>query len=283
MIKTEFLKELDRFNLVMKKRVLSNYSGNRESTHVGSGLTFKDYREYVQGDDFRAIDWKVYAKTEKLYIRRFEEERNLSVHIIVDASRSMDYGDPNKYDYAAMIGLGFAYMAMKNNESYEFSIFNNTLNTYRGKASGNRLVGIVDFLSRVKIEGFSNFQKSIQSYKKLIKSRSLVIIVSDFLYNLAEIEETLYHFKKNEIILVQVLDSQEKHLPFEGTSELTDAESGGLLKTFVSKRMQKDYTERLYSHIYTLKEIADSIGAEFISVTTNVPIFETFYHILTKT
>ena len=92
MIDISFLKELDRFNIVLKKRVLSRYQGERESHAEGQGLVFADYKDYVPGDDFRTIDWKIYARTNKFYVKQFEEERNMMVHIIVDASASMDDG-----------------------------------------------------------------------------------------------------------------------------------------------------------------------------------------------
>ena len=124
MIDISFLKELDRFNLVLKKRVLSRYQGERQSHAEGQGLVFADYKDYVPGDDFRAIDWRVYARTDKLHVRRYEEERSLSSHVIVDYSSSMDFGKGvTKADYAAMLGLGFAYLALRENEKFQFSTF----------------------------------------------------------------------------------------------------------------------------------------------------------------
>ena len=91
MISTEFLDQLDRFHLVVKKRVTSNYIGPRRSIATGRGLTFKDHRIYSPGDDIRLIDWKVFARTDDLHIKTFEEERNLTVHIIMDSSASMGF------------------------------------------------------------------------------------------------------------------------------------------------------------------------------------------------
>ena len=109
MINTQFLDELKRFNLVINKRVTSNLAGPRKSIAAGRGLTFKDYRIYAPGDDIRLIDWKVYARTDNLYMKVHEEERNLVVHVILDKSASMDFGRPvSKFDYASMIGVGMA-------------------------------------------------------------------------------------------------------------------------------------------------------------------------------
>src|SRR3989339_535514 len=106
MIDTSFLEQLTRFNLVINKRVTSNLTGPRRSVAAGRGLTFKDYRIYAPGDDIRLIDWKVYARTDHLYIKSYEEERNMTVHVVADCSASMNFGKPvTKWDYASMIGV----------------------------------------------------------------------------------------------------------------------------------------------------------------------------------
>src|SRR3972149_8491344 len=131
MISTDFFEQLDRFHLVIKKRVTSSYMGPRKSVATGRGLMFKEHRIYSPGDDIRLIDWKVFARTDDLYIKTFEEERNLTVHIIMDASASMGFGKPvSKFDYAAMLGVGFAYLAMRDNEKFQFSTFSEGLDVF---------------------------------------------------------------------------------------------------------------------------------------------------------
>ena len=120
MIDISFLKELDRFNLVLKKRVLSRYQGERQSHAEGQGLVFADYKDYVPGDDFRAIDWRVYARTDKFFVKQFEEERNMLVHIVVDASASMDFGRKitKGKEYEVVEEKGNFYRVKDNNGEY---------------------------------------------------------------------------------------------------------------------------------------------------------------------
>src|SRR3990172_11741202 len=92
MIDTNFLSQLKRFHIIVKKRVTSSFIGSKRSTALGRGLVINDFRPYVPGDDYRAIDWKIYARTDDFFVKRYEEERNLAVHVIIDASKSMDYG-----------------------------------------------------------------------------------------------------------------------------------------------------------------------------------------------
>ena len=120
MITTDFLDQLNRFQLVINKRVTSSYMGPRRSIATGRGLTFKEHRQYAPGDDIRLIDWRVFARTDDLYIKTYEEERNLTVHSIIDSSASMGFGKPvSKFDFASMLGLGFAYLSMRENEKFQ--------------------------------------------------------------------------------------------------------------------------------------------------------------------
>ena len=272
---------LDRFQLALKKRVHSDYQGLRESSQFGQGLVFKDYREYVPGDDTRYIDWRVYARTAKFFIKRFEEERNLVIHIIVDASGSMNYGENiTKFEYGSMIGLGFAYMAQSNNEKFIFSTFTETMQPYRSRKGVNQLLNIVDHLNKMKIEGKSKFRESLESYKSYITSRSLIAVISDFLYDPEELKESLSRYRKSQLFIIQVLDPGERKLNIHGDLILEDAELGAKLRTFISRRMAQKYSEKLENHIFQVKELCEDLGAEFLVVTTDTPIFDTFYQIL---
>ena len=281
MIDTDFLKQLDRFNLVLKKRVHSAYSGSREARNPGSGLVFRDYREYTQGDDFRKIDWRVYGRTNKYFIRRFEEERNLTLHIIVDASASMDFGKPKKkFEYASMLGLGFAYIALKNNEKFEFTTFSDRLVPVKAKKGVNQIIAIIDSLNEANLSGKSNLKDSLFSYKKLIKTKSMVVIISDFLFDLDELKEALSRFKKHEVFLIQVLDPMEWKFNLTGDYKLVDSESKFSIKTLISNRLRNKYKLALEEHINEIKRFSDQISAKYTCVTTDIDVFDSFYNVI---
>ena len=127
-ISTEFLHQLDKFSIILNKRVTSNFIGERKSKLTGRGLLFSDHGRYTFGDDFRTIDWKIYGRTENLYIKRYEEDRNLTVNVIIDFSASMNFGEKiKKYEFASMISLGFCHVALKNNEKFVLSTFSEKL------------------------------------------------------------------------------------------------------------------------------------------------------------
>lgn len=280
-IDTSFLRSLDRLQIILKKRVHAQTQGARQANAYGQGLVFQDYKMYVPGDDFRHIDWNVFARTDKFFIRRFEEERNMVVHILVDSSGSMNYGrGTTKFEYAAQIGLGFAYMSMRRNERFTFATFADKTDPLPPRKGANQLIHILDHVAEMKVKGESNFREAIDDYKKNIHGRSLIVLISDFLYNLEEVREMLRRYEKSELYVIQVLDPVERELTLAGDVMLEDVETKEKLRTFISRRLKSEYQEKLSEHIYALKEIAEESDAVFVSVTSDTPIFETFYHLL---
>ncbi|HHI04212.1 MAG TPA: DUF58 domain-containing protein [Candidatus Woesearchaeota archaeon] len=281
MITTEFLSQLDRFNLVVRKRVTSSYTGARRSIVHGRGITIKDHRIYTPGDDFRSIDWRIFARTDDLYIKRYEEDKSLTTHIIVDHSASMNFGKGvTKFDYAAMLGVGTAYLAMKGNEKFQFSTFSNELETFKPKRGMGHLATMVDHLNNIKLTGVSRFKDAMSRYKKMIGSRALVVIISDFLFDIKEIEEGLIMLGKQDMKIIQVLDPVERQLAFDGDFKLKDSETKNILRTYINPRLRISYKQRLEDHISKIAKMCDELGVDFHIITTNKPIFDTFYDIL---
>ena len=244
-------------------------------------MIFSDYANYNLGDDFKHIDWKAYARTEKFYVKRYEEDRNLTVHIIVDFSGSMDFGNKiKKYEYASMIALGFAYIAMKNNEKFVLSTFDDKLDFFRPRKGGAQLAKILAYLNDKKAFGSSKFEEALVKYKTLINSRALIIIISDFFYDTEQIKDILHRYKKNKIKLVQVLDIIERKMNIEGEYDLVDLESDERLKTFLDPYLRQKYFQRMEEHKAKVKKLCDEVGADFYSVGSNEEIFDVFYRII---
>lgn len=282
-IDISFLRQLDRFDVVLKKRVLSNYTGSRQSKSFGTGLVFYDYKDYVPGDDFRAIDWKVWGRTNDFFVRRYEEERNMRIHVVIDASASMNFGTKSKkFEYAAMIGIGFCYMALRNNESFEVSTFSEDLEVFRASKGKSKLMSVVDTLNKVTPRGHSNFRLSLEKYKSAIRTKAVVVLISDFLFDPEELRQTLFRYKKSDVIVVQVLDSSERELDIRGDVILNDSETHDHMRTYVSNRLIENYSEQLLDHIYNIKRVCDVFGAKFLSVSTETPVFDAFYSLLGK-
>jgi len=280
MITADFLAELDRFHLILNKRITSKYFGSRASTSQGRGALLKDHRVYAPGDDFRQIDWKIYARTDHLYIRRYEEERNMTVHVIIDDSASMNYGKPKKFDYAAMLGVGFAYLALKDQERFRFATFSDDLDIFQSRKGLKHVAAMIDHLNKVKIKGKSEFLDAMSKYSKILGTKSLIIIISDFLFDVNEIKEGLLRLGRHDIKLIQVLDTSEKDLQISGDVKLQDAETEQVLRTYISPRLVSQYELKLGNHIAYLNKTCLDFRAEFYAATTATPLFDVFYNIL---
>lgn len=282
MIKTDFLRQLDRFSLLINKKITSNYVGEQESPATGRGLIFKDHTQYVPGEDFRTVDWRVFARTDKLFVKRYEEERNATVHIILDMSGSMNFGTgPTKAEYASMLGLGFAYLALKNNERFVLSTFSDKLEVFKPQRGRRQITAMLDYLNKKKPKGTSLLDSSIGSYKGLINSKSYIVIISDFLYPIEEIRKALVHLKKHDIHMIQVLDKQELDLKLEGDYKLIDSETKDQLSTFISPYTKKQYEKMLHEHNAKVANEAAKMKSKFYTVNTGDDIFDSFYQILT--
>jgi uncharacterized protein (DUF58 family) len=280
MIDTSFFKELDRFSFMVRKRVSTAYSGSRRSILKGRGMEPVSYREYTQGDDFKIIDWKVYGRTEKLYVKEFEEEKSLTTHILLDTSKSMDFR--NKFEYAAMLAVGFAYLVTKDNEKFGVSTFAEEINITKPKRGRRYLSQTIDLLNSTELSGKTRFDYCMEKYASIIKSRSLVIVISDFMADASAIKNAIFRLGNNELVLIQVLDPVEKNLDLGGEARLIDLETEQKLDIYTSPRLRTEYQKHLADHIAKIKEPSLQVGADFHTVTTEMPIFEAIFQVVSK-
>lgn len=281
MIDTSFLAQLARFSLVIKQRVLSQYSGSRQSMAHGKGNIFKDHRPYTAGDDFRNIDWKVFARTDDLYIKNYEEERNLTVHIIIDTSASMNFGSTvKKIDFASMLGVGFAYLSLRENEKFQFATFAETITFFPSRRGMGQLAAMIDYLNGIRPAGVSKLAPALEQYKKFIGSRAMVILISDFLVPLEEINKALFQLGNQQVKVLQVLDPMERHFGLSGDYRLEDSETHDTLQTNVSPRLKLEYRTKLEEHLAGITQTCGNLKFSFQTLTTDMPIFDAFYETL---
>jgi uncharacterized protein (DUF58 family) len=203
------------------------------------------------------------------------------VHIIVDFSSSMNFGKPvTKFDYASMIGVGFAYLAMKDNEKIQFSTFADTLEVFQPKKGMSQLAAMVEHMNSIKMKGKSNVKDAMKKYKKMIGSRAMIIIMSDFLINIEEIKAALHLLGNHEIKVIQVLDPVEKGLKLQGDYRLKDSETGQKVRASISPRLRSAYQKQLDEHCDSIADACIAQKIDYHLITTDVPIFDAFYEIL---
>jgi len=277
---TEFFKELDKFSLLVKKRVSTAYTGGRKSLRYGRGITPVGYREYRKGDDFKLVDWKAYGRTEKLYVREHEEERSLVVHIILDASESMGYD--RKFEYASQIAAGFAYIATLENEKYVISRFSVDLDPGEPRRGRRYLFQTIDELDRTSPHGQTNLKKVSEQFDQLIRSTSLVVVVSDFLEDTDDIVSSIYRLSGHDLIVIHLMALDEAEMKLGGDVRLVDMETHQPLITRVSEKQREQYRKKLEEHLSKIKATCNAVGADFFSFRTDKPIFDAFSELNAK-
>lgn len=279
-METEFFRELERFALLVKKRVSTAYSGGRKSLRFGHGISPVGYREYRRGDDFKLVDWKVYGRTEKLYIREHEEERSLLVHILLDASGSMGYD--GKFHYATRLAAGLAYLATLENEKYAISLFCRRL--YAGEPLRGRksLIRSIERLDRTMPRGETDLKRMSDQFDGLVRTTSLVVVISDFLGSPEDIISSIYRLSRHDLVLVQVLSPEEAGLHFGGDVRFVDMETRQELTTRITEGERREYMKRLEEHNARIAAACSRVGADFFQLSTDMPIFEAFSMMLSR-
>ena len=282
-----FIDQLQKLTLLSRRRVSSIYAGVRRSTQQGRGIEAVDYREYLPGDDPKTVDWKIYGRTEKLYIKRFEEEKNLLVHILLDASSSMNFSSSGmlKYDYAGSLAAGFAYMTIQGNDKFALSIFSEHLRDVMAAKKGKaHFFSAVDLMNAAKLSGESRLSQSMSEYAGLIKSKSFVVVFSDFLESIDSVREGVYRIAKNskELMLVQVLDPWEVDLGWTDDVIFQDLETSATEQTFLSPNFKEKYGKMIAAHVQQLRKVAEDVGCQLYTITTNRPLLDSFMTLVNR-
>jgi uncharacterized protein (DUF58 family) len=274
-----FLDELDRFDVSLKRDIASQYEGEQESREVGEGLTFSDHRQYVPGDDTRLIDWKLYARTDELYVKQYEAERNVTLHVLLDTSASMDFGegDRNKFEYGAKLGLGFAYLFAEENNDFRFSTFGTDVERLdTGRSNRGELLRVIDLLNERTPADRTDFEGTLSPYADRIHSRSLVLVVSDFLGDPEDVAASAAALARNEVVFAQVLSPEELDPDATGDTIFEDAESAAEVRTYFGGSQASRYRERLRAHVDEIGTRCEELQVGHVLVDTGEDFFDSF-------
>jgi len=279
MIDPAFLDELDRFESSLKRQTNALRQGERESPNVGEGLIFSDYRRYSPGDDTRLIDWSLYARTEEFYVKQYEEERNLTVHVLLDASASMGFGEgeQNKFDFAAKLGLGYAYLVAEEHDDFRYSTFRDRPDRLDGgKSTRGEVMALIERLNGMEPEGEADFARALEEYADSIHSRSLVVVLTDCIGDVEGLETGLASLGLNHLVLAQVLAPEELDPAVSGDTIFEDPESELTRRTYFGGRTSQQYRSRVDAFVDDVAERARKSGATHELMATDEPFFDAF-------
>jgi uncharacterized protein (DUF58 family) len=280
-IDPDFLDELDRFQAALDRETSALQQGEQQSPRVGEGLTFSDYRRYSPGDDTRLIDWKLFARTEEYYIKQFEEERSLTVHILLDASASMDFGDgqTHKFEYGAKIGLGFAYLTAEEHNDFVFGTVREAVDRLdTDRSNRGEVLRLIDELNESGPSGDANIEAALSAYADRIRSRSLVVVVSDCLYEPEAIESGVAALARTEsdVLVVRVIAPSERDPDVAGDALFVDPETEQEQRSYFSGALANIYRSRLDAHVDEVSEKVTGLGEDHVAVDTGEEYFDSF-------
>jgi uncharacterized protein (DUF58 family) len=244
-----FLARLEYLALVSRRVFGGTLLARRRTRKLGSGVEFADHRAYTPSDDFRYIDWALYARTEQLLLKRFQEEEDLHVYLLLDGSRSMALGDSPKFDYARRLAAALAYIALDNLDRVALTAFGGALAAdfplMRGKG---RILALLDFLTELRAEhATTDLMRACTRFVQRAPRRGLVVLLSD-LYDPAGFSAGLDCLRHHnfEVHVIQVHDAREANPVLRGDLELRDVETDGIRTATVNEASLRQY-RRLFA------------------------------------
>lgn len=284
MIPKEILKKVRRIEISTKRIVNDLFSGEYHSTFKGQGMEFEEVREYMPGDDIRLIDWNVTARTGFPHIKKFREERELSVVLLVDASSSGQFGTRERFksEMAAELCALLAFSAIKNNDKVGLIIFTDEIEKFvpPQKGRGHVLRLIREVLAFEPQGVGTDIGGALEYLSRVIKRKSVVFLISDFLS--ADFRKPLQIANnKHDIIAMKVSDPREASFDNVGLLELEDAETGEVFVVDTSsKQFRREFAARAQEDMLNLKRDFQVINVDFINVQTDrsyiVPLINFF-------
>lgn len=273
-----FLRQLERVQIVSQRMHGASSSGGRRSKQRGPSVEFADYREYTQGDDLRQIDWNVYGRSERLYVKLREDEESLNVHLLVDCSKSMDWGRSHKLSYARRLAAALGYVALTNQDRVEVAGFNERLTAHlppmRAKAQAGRLC---TFLAALEAEGKTDLKGALRTYASMHRRSGLAILISDLL-NPGGLEGLTNLLDRGfEVVLIHLLDVLETDPDAEGEVELFDRESAQTLRVSIDAATLETYRRRLARWLEETEAFCAKRMVRYVTVSTATPLEELIF------
>jgi uncharacterized protein (DUF58 family) len=273
LLEPRFLARLEQLELVSKKIFLGRMKGERRSKRKGQSVEFADYRNYVVGDDLRFLDWNLYARLDKLFLRLFMEEEDLHFYVLIDNSLSMDFGSPTKLHYAKQVAAALGFVGLVNLDRVVIEAFNDRLTQTMPAARGRRsLWRLLDFLGKVEPAGPSDLARSLRTFSLKCSGKGIVLVLSDFMDKNGYEEALRYLIARQlDIYLIQILSQEEIDPEITGDLKLIDVEDADEAEITVSGPLLRRYRENLAAYRAALHEFCTRRGVTCLFTSTQVP------------
>jgi uncharacterized protein (DUF58 family) len=274
-LRPEVTTRIRRLELTARRVVEGFLSGMHRSPYFGQSIEFLQHRQYTAGDEIRHIDWKVYARQDKLHIKQYEEETNLRLTLMVDRSASMAYGDgqSNKFDYSASVAASLAYLALRQKDAVGLYTFDTDIQgVVQAKSNQQQLTRILSLLDSVGADGRTNLPAVTKKVAQAIPKRGLVVVISDLL-GVDDLMEGLRVLRSrgHDVVLFHVLHDDEMDFEFTGATRFEGLESDDFLNCN-PRALRDGYLAALEEFLSQTKKSCGRLSIDYVGVRTSDPL-----------
>ncbi|MBX0330741.1 DUF58 domain-containing protein [Oscillochloris sp. ZM17-4] len=276
LLESSFIRKLDNLSILTRRAMAGDIQGERRSPRRGSSVEFADFRPYTSGDDIRQIDWNLYARAERFYLKLFVAEEELSVHLLVDTSASMDWGAPNKLQYAKRLAGAYGYIALSNLDRVSVSAFGAgpqavPMPSVRGKRGA---IPLFSFLQRLAPGKGGDLAKSCRTYMQTARTPGPLLLCSDLLDPGWKEALGALSSRPFEVTVMHVLAPQEIAPDLDGDFTLVDVEGGDPVEISADIGLIQRYREGLERWREEIESFCNGRGMSYLAVDTSVPVDE---------
>ncbi|MFO1023222.1 MAG: DUF58 domain-containing protein [Planctomycetales bacterium] len=275
-LKPEVIRTVSRLDLRARFIVEGFLSGLHASPFHGFSVEFSEHRRYSTGDDPKDIDWLVYAKTDRIYVKKYQAETNITGYLVMDLSESMAYTyrqQLNKFEYAVCLAAALGYMMIHQQDPVGLITFDQKIRqSLPARSKRTQLGNILALLSRLKPEGQTDVAQSLRQICSMLRHRSLVMLFSDLLTDPEPVLQSLHLLRHagHDVILFHILDEAEVNFPFQGMVDLKDPESGQS-QILDAVGMRSDYLDTVREFCDQYRRDCLAMGTDYVPLNTSMP------------
>ena len=275
-LRPEVIRQVARLDLRAKFIVEGFLSGLHSSPFHGFSVEFSEHRKYVPGDDLKDLDWNVYAKTGKYYVKKYRAETNMTGYLVMDLSKSMGYTyrqELSKFEYGICLAAALSYLMVHQQDPVGLVTFDTKVRTVVPPKSKRSQIGtLLGVLANLKPTGETDIAGSLFQLASLIRGKCLVMVFSDLLTDPAPVVQSLYRLRHagHEVILFHILDEAEVHFPFTGLNNFEDPETGELVRDIDSRGIRDDYLSGLEEFREFYKAECGTANVDYVPMDTSV-------------
>lgn len=270
LLNPELLARLEQLELVTRKIFRGRLKGERRGPRKGQSVEFADFRGYSPGDDLRRIDWNLYARLDRLFLKLFLEEEDLHFYALIDDSRSMDFGQPTKLTFAKKLAAALGFVGLVRGDRVKIETLSATGPAFRGRAS---LYPMLDRLEAIKAEGKTSLAQGVRNFCLRNRGKGIVILLSD-LMDKHGYEEALRYLvaRQMDAYVVHVLSREELEPDIKGDLKLIDCEDSDIAEVTVSGPLLKRYEQTLAKFVEGAKSHCSRRGMSYILANNQMPV-----------